>query len=144
MVFGDFNDHYPSRFSRTGDDRAAGRGEALDGVIDSLQLAVANQDLPTHLPSRYHPSERAASSRCDMVHPYHPYVLPLPSLVMPRPHRGKLIPTQTSTRLTGRDSQQSQRGDSLKHLCQPPALLGRSLQAYPQQRRKTPHPLWLC
>ena len=41
------------------------------------------------------------------------------------PHRGKLVPTRTSVRLTGRDSQQSQRGDSLKHLCQPPALLGK-------------------
>ena len=56
MAFGDFNAHHPSWFSSTGDDRTASRGEALDGAINSSQLAVANQDLPTHLPSRYHPS----------------------------------------------------------------------------------------
>ena len=50
--------------------------------------------------------------------------LPSPFLVMPHPHLGNLVPTRTPARLTGRDSQQSQKGDSLKHLCQPPALLG--------------------
>ena len=120
MVFGDFNAHYPSWFSRTGDDRAAASGEALDGAINSSQLAVANHDLPTYLPSRYHTSERT-SSLCNMVHLYHTWdlittsSLPSPSLAMPRPHRRKLLPTQTSTRLTVRDSQQSLRGDSLKH-----------------------------
>ena len=44
---------------------------------------------------------------------------------MPRPQCGKLIPTRFSARLTAKDIQQSRRGDSLKHLCQPPALLGK-------------------
>ena len=50
IVFGAFNAHLPSWFSRTGDDRATTRGEAFDGAINSSLLAVANQDLPTHLP----------------------------------------------------------------------------------------------
>ena len=36
MVFGDFNAHHLSWFSRTGDDRAAAKGEALDGVIRTV------------------------------------------------------------------------------------------------------------
>ena len=61
---------------------------------------------------------------------------------MSRPHRGKLVPTRASARLTGRDSQQSQRGDSLKHLCQP--TWRKSLPAYPQRHQKTPHHLRSC
>ena len=83
MVFGDFNAHYPSWFSRTGDDRAAARGETLDGAINSSQLAVTNQNLPTYLPSRYHPSERTSPSRCAVVDPYHPWVLPTPHNRLP-------------------------------------------------------------
>ena len=43
---------------------------------------------------------------------------------MLHPHRRRLIPTQISAKLTGRDSQMSQRRDSQKHLCHPPALMG--------------------
>ena len=50
-----FNAHHPSWFSRT-DDRAAARGEALDGAVNSSKLAVVNQDLPTRLPSQGQPS----------------------------------------------------------------------------------------
>ena len=46
MVFGDFNAHHSFWFSRRGDDRAAARGETLDGAIYSSQLLVAIQDLP--------------------------------------------------------------------------------------------------
>ena len=42
----DLGDH-PSWFSRTGDDRASARGEALYGAINCSQLAVVNQDLPS-------------------------------------------------------------------------------------------------
>ena len=42
---------------------------------------------------------------------------------MPRPRRSKCLLSQTSARLTGRDLQQRQRGNLLKHLCQTPALL---------------------
>ena len=52
----DFNTHHPSWFSRTGDYRAAAREEALDRAVNSLQLAVANQDLPTRLPTQGQPS----------------------------------------------------------------------------------------
>ena len=52
----DFNAHHSSWFSRTGDDRAAARGEALDGAVNSSQLAVANQDPPIRLPSQGQPS----------------------------------------------------------------------------------------
>ena len=41
---------------QTNDDRAATKGETLDGANNSLQLAVANQDLPTCLPSEGQPS----------------------------------------------------------------------------------------
>ena len=43
MELGDFNVHHFSWFFRTGDDRAAARGEALDEAVNSSQLAVANQ-----------------------------------------------------------------------------------------------------
>ena len=43
----------------------------------------------------------------------------------PRPGRGKRVLLRTSARLTGRDLEQSQRGNSLKNLWQPPALLGK-------------------
>ena len=56
MVLGNLNANYPSWFSRTGDDRAAARGEALDRAINSSQLAVAKQDLPTRFPSQGQPS----------------------------------------------------------------------------------------
>ena len=42
-VFGNFNAHHPSWFSRAKCDRAAVRGEAVDGAINSLQFSVANQ-----------------------------------------------------------------------------------------------------
>ena len=47
MVLGNFNGHHPSWFSRTGNDMAAAKWEALDGAVNSSQLAVANQDLST-------------------------------------------------------------------------------------------------
>ena len=111
MVLGDFNAHRPSWFSRTGDDMAAARGEALDWVVNISQLAIANQDLPTQLPSQGQPSPPG-----DMVHPYLPWV-------WPSPHNNFLlqsrIPLRTSAKLTGRDLQQ------LIPLNQPPALLGK-------------------
>ena len=48
MVLGDFDVHHPSWYSRTGNDSAAARGEALD----TSQLAVVNLDLLTCLPSQ--------------------------------------------------------------------------------------------
>ena len=51
MVFGDFNAHHLSWFSR-----AAARGEALDEVVNSSQLAVANIDMRTRLFSQGQPS----------------------------------------------------------------------------------------
>ena len=85
-----------------------------------------------------------------MVHPYHPWVQPpphirhVPSPVMLRLHHGKRILSRTSARLTRRDSQQSQRGNSPRHHYQPPDLLGKSSSAYFWRRRKTPYPLRLC
>ena len=49
--------------------------------------------------------------------------LPSPSLIMPSRYSGKLFPARTFARLTEKDSQQSQSGDSLKHPCLPPAML---------------------
>ena len=51
MVLGDFTPHHLSWFSRTGDGK-----EALDEAVNSLQLAVANLDIPTSLPSHGQPS----------------------------------------------------------------------------------------
>ena len=121
-----FNTNHPSWFSRTGDVRAVTRGEALDGAINSSQLTIANQDLPTSLPSQGQPSPDitllslhllpdATWSTLDSDH--------LPITVTPHPRHGERFLLRTPTRLTGRDLQQRQRGNSLKHLCQPPALL---------------------
>ena len=44
---------------------------------------------------------------------------------MPRLQRGKRILLRTLERLMGMDSQQSQRGTLLRHLCQPPSPLGK-------------------
>ena len=56
MVLGNFNTQNLSWSSRTEDDRAAARGEALVGVINSSQHAVMKQDLHTCLPSQGLPS----------------------------------------------------------------------------------------
>ena len=56
MVFGNFNAHHPSWFSRTKDGRAAARGEAFNGAINSTQLANASQNLTTRFPSLGQPS----------------------------------------------------------------------------------------
>ena len=130
MVLGDFNAHYPSWFSRTGDDTAAARGEALDRAVNSSQLAVANQDLPNNSlpranpPCQISPFWAAISSQMWHGPPLpHPWVRPSPSPVTPCPHRGKHIPLRTSARLTGRDLLKSQKGYSPVPLYQSPALL---------------------
>ena len=137
MVFADFNAHHSSWFSRTGDDRVVARGEALDEAINSSQLAVANQDISTRLPSQGQPSspnitlvsghllpDTTWSTLATFGSDHLPLTVTL-SIVMPRFHRGMRVLLRTSPRLTGRNSQQSQRGTSLRHQCQPPDLLGK-------------------
>ena len=69
MVLSDFNVHHSSWFSRTGDDRAATRGEALDEATNSSQLVVANQDLHTRLPSEGQPSSPDITLLCGHLLP---------------------------------------------------------------------------
>ena len=57
MVLGDFNSHHPSWFSRTGDDRAAARGEAQLAARCCESRPSYSPPLPRPaLLSRYHPS----------------------------------------------------------------------------------------
>ncbi|KAA0187452.1 hypothetical protein HAZT_HAZT006176 [Hyalella azteca] len=56
IIMGDFNAHNPAWFSATQDDRMAARGAALLNQIDSSQLVLLNQDIPTRLPSQGAPS----------------------------------------------------------------------------------------
>ena len=149
-----FNAHHPSGFSRKGDDRA----EALDGAINSLQLAVANQDLPTRLPSQgqhYSPditflsrhllSDAMWSTLTTLGSDHLPITVTLSSHAPTG--RGKCVLLQTSARPNGRHSQKSQRGTSLRHHCQPPALLKEKssgvFSATPEDTI-SPHPLRLC
>ena len=134
MVLGDFNAHHLSWNKK--DDRAAARGKALHGAVNSLQLAVANQDLPTQLPSQGQPSspditllsghflpDATWSTHTTLGSDHLPIGQPSPSPITPRPHRGKNVPLRTFASLTGRDLQQRQRGNSPIPLYQPPALL---------------------
>ena len=154
-----FNAHQPSWFSRKGaDDRAEARGEALDGAINSLQLAVTNQDLPTRLPSQgqhYSPDITFLSrhllpdvmwSTLTTLGSDHLPITVTHSSHAPTGH-GKCVLLQTSARPNGRHSQKSQRGTSLRHHCQPPALLKEKssgvFSATPEDTI-SPHPLRLC
>ena len=133
MVLGDFNAHHPSWFSRTGDDRAAAREEALDGAVNSLQLTVANQDLPSRHPSQDQPSSPDVTLLSEHLLPdltwstlgsdHLPIIISLSCHA--RPHCGKLGFSRTSARTTGRDTQQKQKGNSPNPLYQPPTLLGK-------------------
>ena len=124
IMLGDFNSHYSSWFSRTGEDRAASRGDA-------------------------HPSPRASPPRCVMVHPQHPWVWPSPHNHLPLQSR----PALTVKSLVFHELPQGWLGvihsRIREEICRYPStnLLfcrGKSLQADPRRCRKTPHPLWLC
>ena len=58
----------------------------------------------------------------DLVHLHHPLVLPPPSLIKPRSHSEKSVPTRSSANLTGRSCVQQSPRDLLRHYSQPPAL----------------------
>ena len=110
IVFGYFSAHHPSCYSRTGDDRSA-----LDGAINSSQLDVENQDLTTRHPSQGQLSspditllsghlllDVTWSTLTILVSHHLPITVSLFILAPPTPR--KIVPTRTSTRLTGRDS----------------------------------------
>ena len=118
MVLGDFNAHHPSCFSRIGDDRAAASGEAFDGAVNSSQLAVANQYLPTRLPSQGQPSspditllsghllpDVTWSTLTNLGSDHLPITISVSSHACP--HRGNHVLSRTSARPTGRDSPSS-------------------------------------
>ena len=74
--------------------------------------------------ARYYPSKQASPTWRGLPSPpLGPITSPYPSLVMPHQHRRMFAGGRNSARLTARDSQQSQRGDSLGHLYPPPALM---------------------
>ena len=125
MVLGDFKAHHPSWFTMPGNGRATARGEVLDWAINSSQLAVANHPSWAHLLPNV-----TLSTLTTLGSDHLPISISLSSHA--RPHRGKLVLTRTSARLTGRDSQQSQRGYSLRHHCMPTSCSsgGKILPAY--------------
>ena len=45
LIYGDFNVHHPSWYSRTEDDRAAESGESLDAAVWLTELCFLNEDL---------------------------------------------------------------------------------------------------
>ena len=52
MMLSDLKAHHPSWFTRTGDDNATTREEALDGAVNISQLTAVNLDSPTRFPSQ--------------------------------------------------------------------------------------------
>ena len=141
MVLGDFNAHHPSWLSRTRDDKAAARWEALDGAVNSSQLVVANQDLLTQLPSQGQPSSPDVTllSRHGPHSPHLGLTISLSSHALPR--------SFTNFRNTDWEGYTAELAK--EEICRYPStnLLfcrGKSLQADPRQCQKTPDPLWLC
>ena len=153
MVLGDFNAHHPSWFSRTGDDRAAARGEALDEAVNSSQLAVANQDLPTRLLSQGQPSSPDITLLSG-----HLFLLPDVTWSTLTTMGSDHLPLQSRPALTAESTfshelQHNRLGGihsrNREEICRYSStnlLLcwGKSLQADPRRCRKTPHTLRLC
>ena len=100
-------------------------GRPSMGAIYSSQLAVANKDLPTHLPSQGQPSSPDITLLSGHILPDAKWStlttlgsdhLPITVSLSCQGKRALLL---TTARLTGRDIQQRQRGNSPKYLCQP-------------------------
>ena len=157
MVITDNNAHHLSWFSRTEDDRAGARREALDGAVNSSQLAVANQDLPTRLPSQGQPP-----SSLDVTHlsrhllpdvtwstlttlgsDHLPIIISLSSHAPPSPRKAQSCTNFRKADWEGYTAEAERKfaNTPLPTSC---SALGKSLQADPRRCRKTPHPLWLC
>ena len=110
MVLGDLNAHHPSWFSRTGQ-RPEGRPSIGQSTVRNLLLGteISLLDSP---PSASPPRQ---------ISPFWAVISSLMRRGQPSPRKTRYF--QTSARLTGTDLlHQRQRGNSLKHLCQPPAL----------------------
>ena len=156
MVLGDFSAHHPSWFSRTGDDRAAARGETLDGAVNSSQLAVANQDLPTRLPSQAKPSspditllnghllrDVTWSTLTTLGSDHLPITISLSSYAPPSTRKARSFTSFRKADWEGftAETERIFADTLLPTSC---STEEKSLQAYPRRRRKTPHPLRLC